>query len=361
MHQLFRTTLGDPPRRDTEHHEVMLFQSHRDYLDTLHNRYGVNAVGTGGMYFHRPEGSALAVWVEERPHTQVQRVLQHEAFRQFARPRFGTDLPGWVEEGLAMYFSDVIIINDQPLAGEMRHSMLDAMQDAIERAQHVPFLDLLRMDNEAWQQELRRTDGFVLHHQAWSMVHFLLHGESGRHIASFQRYLRHLAGGVPNEHAFQRAFTTDDPEAFERAWRAHVITARPGEFLTALERIDFLAAGALELNRRGQRPMTLDTLKELLREITFSHTSSIRGMAITLLADDDHVFTIPSRRNTHHQPHFVLTEPERRILSRRELQLEQQNPRPASIQTRNLEPRNLNVRWLRNVETNTLRYEIEFK
>ncbi|NIM64053.1 MAG: hypothetical protein GTO30_21105, partial [Acidobacteria bacterium] len=60
-----------------------------------------------------------------------------------------------------------------------------------------------------------------------------------------------------SEDAFVRAFETDDIEAFEKSWKQYALNTRPDGFLTALQRIEFLAEGALELSREGVTSETL--------------------------------------------------------------------------------------------------------
>lgn len=368
IHEAMHRRLGSLPARRPQHLNVFVFQRYEDYLYTLRSRFGINAIGTGGMFFVRPEGGAIAVWIGERPRQRIYSVLQHEAFHQFAYSRFGGDLPIWVNEGLAMFFGEAVLVNRTLVIGQSNPRMIESVRNAIEENRTIAFRDMLTMDNQQWAQAILTGSAQVQYHQAWAMVHFLIYGDDGRYVNAFERYLWLMNEGVPSEPAFIQAFETDRLDLFEERWRRYMLEdASPSAFVTALERIEFLAEGLLELSRRGAlgrdeesggRPTTLEALQKALLNLDFSMPVSIHGTTSILTADDESLFTIPQDEHARDQPEFVLSEPRLRLRSRRQREQEQETPTPPIIETRHLRPHSLRIEWRRDEETNTFSYEI---
>lgn len=358
LYEAFHARLGSLPQRTQEHLNVFIFASREDYQTTLAERFGINASGTGGMFFVNSEGGALAFWTGDLPERRVLHVLQHEAFHQFAYSRFGGDLPIWVNEGLAEFFGEAVLVGPTLVIGQSNERIIDAVREAVQDESHLPFSVMLSMDPQSWSMAIHRGEARLQYHQAWSMVHFLIHAEGGRYVGAFERYLRLLNNAVPSEDAFRRAFETDNIDAFEARWKAYALEAKPSAFVTALERAEFLAAGALELAQRGRTVTNLDELRDALREIEFVFTIMTHGSPATLNAIDDHVFEIPQDELATEPPMFVVEEPGRRRLNRRQRLLEEKLPTPATIRTQHLAPHNITVCWHRNEEENTLHYEL---
>ncbi|MBV8780365.1 MAG: hypothetical protein JO353_03115 [Phycisphaerae bacterium] len=55
--------------------------------------------------------------------------------------------------------------------------------------------------------------------QAWSMVHFLAHGDDGKYTQAFESYMRLVGRGRPSEVAWNSIFGSNTA-AFEKQWRA---------------------------------------------------------------------------------------------------------------------------------------------
>ncbi len=62
MHAEYSKRLASLPQRVPSPLNVLIFKSRDDYLETLRTRFGVNAAGSGGMFFVNPSGSGLAFW-----------------------------------------------------------------------------------------------------------------------------------------------------------------------------------------------------------------------------------------------------------------------------------------------------------
>ncbi len=350
---------GLPPRAPAPLN-VLLFQRQQDYLATLGQQFGVDASGTGGMFFVTPAGSALAAWVEGLSRRRIEHVLQHEGFHQFAWSRFGADLPMWVNEGLAEFFGESVVVDRTLILGQTNPRVIDAVREAIEQEKSIPFRRMLSMTPEQWSESLQRGSAAVAYRQAWSMVHFLVYGDGGRYTARFEAYLKLINSGLPSEHAFTRAFETEDFEAFERRWKEHALAARPSAFGTAAERIEFLARGAAELSRRGQSPGSMPELIDALRGAGFSTELQSHASVVQLSVGDAALFEIPMDGLCEKQPSFLIEKAKKRGgFSPKQRQLEEARPTPPSIRTECLRPHNLAVRWFRDRDSGDYRYEID--
>lgn len=361
MHEEYSRRLATLPPRSPTPMNVMIFKHRREYKDVLRTRFGVNGTGTGGIFFVNPSGTALAFWTEGLPQRRIIDVLQHEGFHQFAYTRFGSDLPVWVNEGLAEFFSESVLVNKTFIIGQSKPRVINAVKKAIELNQHIPLRQMLMMTRKEWGEALISETASLQYHQAWSMVHFLVYGDNGRYTQSFEAYLRLINSGVQSEQAFIRAFETDDIEAFENRWKIYALAAKPSGFVTALERIEFLAQGALELSGLGISPKSADELQQELIKINFKYNVQKHGREFHLSASDPEMFQIPIDDLDQDKPGFVIEPAKLRGLSRRLLMFEEVNPTPPSIKTENLRPKSLSIRWKRDRKTGELRYEIIVK
>jgi len=358
MYAEYARRLASLPPRAPEALNVYIFSRYDDYVRTLRARFGVVAEGSGGMFFITPQGSGLAFWTADLSQRRIEHVMQHEGFHQFAHSRFGNDLPIWVNEGMAEFFGQSVLVNRQLILGQSQKRVIDAVRDAIETETFIPFRDMLTMTSTRWLQSVASGEAALMYEQAWSMVHFLVYGDDGRYTAAFEKYLHLINDGVRSENAFTQAFGPDI-EAFEDRWKIYATNARPSAFMTAMERMEFLAEGTMWLARRGVIPTSFDGLKSALRDASFTYTTSQHGVKTTLDARDPTLFLIPRDDLAASPPVFVLEPFEARRLSRRERMLEEQNPTPPTLRTEHLEPRGLRLMWIRDAETNTFRYRID--
>jgi len=336
---------------------VFMFERRSDYVETLRTQFGIDATGSAGMFFVTQRGAGLAFFVEDIPRSRILHVIQHEGFHQFAYSRFGTDLPIWANEGLAEFFGFAVVIGREVVIGQSSPWTLAALREAIEADATIPFIEMITMTTEGWNARVRSRQAALQYQQAWSMVHFLVFGDGGRYREAFERYLRLLNTGMPSEPAFVDAFQTSNLDAFQDRWRSYVLNdARPGSFVAALERLEFLAEGMLALERAGKRPMTFDQLRDALVETKFVHRIERHGYAAELRADNPLVFEIPQDDQNRQEPTFAVERP-RPPRTVRDRQAEAERPMPASIRTQSLRPRNLTVRWIRT--DNGFTYDID--
>lgn len=272
--------------RGRQHLDVYMFETEHDYRQTLRTRFGVNATGSAGMFFVGPKGAGLAFFIEGRSRPLLEQVVRHEAFHQLAHLFFDGDLPPWVNEGLAEYFGESLVVDGTIIEAQPTPWTIARLKALTDDDRVIPFATLLSLSPRDWNAALARGDASTQYLQSASMVHFLMWGEGGRLNGNFSAYLRHLNDGRDSLSAFRMAFGGTDANAiedFERRWRAFVAQQTPGSARTAAEQLQFLANGVLFLRDRGIYPRTLEALRDALVEARFEQV------------DGETVTTSPSR------------------------------------------------------------------
>jgi len=172
-----------------------------------------------GYYLPRYDQLLLYEGRDDASGDATRRVLYHEAFHQFIYPLI-PDLPYWVNEGLADYFSATRIENGAVIArgGPLPARLRDLRRYVQERGRPLSPSGLMRET----PSEFYSGPVAVKYAQAWAMVHFFLHGEGDDYRTRFQRYLGALREGETPTDAYEAAFAGLDWKAFERDWWKHV-------------------------------------------------------------------------------------------------------------------------------------------
>ncbi len=357
MKRLGSLRLRTPPALD-----VMMFAKRQDYLDTLRTRFGIDGSGSGGMFFVSQNGSALAYFTEGVPEARVKHVIQHEGFHQVAHAYFGNDLPPWVNEGLAEFFGEAIIVGNDVVLGQSRPSVVGTVAEAARDGKHLAFPDLLDMTGDRWNANLRSGDASLQYNQSWSMVHFLVYGDGGRYQQAFEGLLRLLNNGVPSMPAFEQAFGLNDAQDvrdFEGRWSTFAQAMEPSPFAAAVERLEFLAVGLQSLAGKGTKddpwPKTLDQLRDRLRAMEFTYDQASHGYRRRLSATSDLLFQIPGatpQDDPAARPTagFRVVPVDSSKLKGKARASEEADPTPPGIESFGLEPKDLRLDWTKDAE-----------
>ncbi len=234
---------------------LYLFKTQAQYLGFLRS-YGITAEGSGGMFFVTHQLRGLATWAGGRGHSQTFKTLQHEGFHQFAWYHLGRDLPTWLNEGLAQYFEDAVILESGMKLGLANPQRLALVRDALTFGYALDGEALRQLEHHEWSHTLstNASRSELLYAQAWSLVYYLIHGDDGKYLESFEAYLRMLGMGKPHDDAFQLAFGYGAAETIETRWRRHALVQKLDPVTTAGERLKFFAA-ALEYKHQRDEAM----------------------------------------------------------------------------------------------------------
>ena len=143
--------------------------------------------------------------------------IQHEGFHQFVHAVIGGDIPVWVNEGLAEYFGEARFTGDGMVTGLIPPARVVRVKGLIQSGRFKSVPEMMLVSQDDWNLVLNRTD----YDQAWSMVHFLAHGDGGRYRSRFDGFLRDVSlKGITWEQAWLRNFDADT-DAFETTWRRY--------------------------------------------------------------------------------------------------------------------------------------------
>ncbi|MFT5424092.1 MAG: hypothetical protein ACI89L_001884 [Phycisphaerales bacterium] len=275
MDRIFREytkRFSDYPVRNATALKLWVFERQADYGEYLAGM-GVNAAGSGGMFFVSGKGAGLATFLEGRPLEVVLETLRHEGLHQFAYLRVHESLPQWVNEGLGEYFGYSVETRAGIEPGVVDESALSRLHEAIEKDDVFTLGDLLFMTNGEWNARVNSGDAraVVMYDQSWSVVHFLMHAERGKYERLLWDFLRASWQGLSPEQASEKIFTRD-LDAMDKAWREYVAGLKPDPIVEAKSRLGIFERALRELHEADQHPKDLDELARVLRERGFAGT-----------------------------------------------------------------------------------------
>lgn len=184
-----------------------LFKNREDY-------YAAGGMpGSDGVYMGV---GLMAITDPTKDPTYAWQVIQHEGFHQFVHATMGNGIPIWANEGMAEYFAEGIWTGDQFIVGLIPEARRRRIRDKIASQGYISLYEMMHMSHEAWVSVLTG-DNYDL---AWSMVHFLAHGDDGRYEQAFMSYLRDVAHRMPSDRAWKKSFG-NDVAAFQQRWEAY--------------------------------------------------------------------------------------------------------------------------------------------
>ncbi len=137
--------------------------------------------------------------------------VQHEGFHQFAHYVIRGKRPTWINEGMAGYFEVGLWTGDGFVTGYIPQWKLDKLREIISQNRLMPFEKMVSMSHAEWNQTLMNSSetGGVNYIQAWSMVHFLVHGDDGRYRDAFSNHIKDLSRGMDWKKSFSYRFGND--------------------------------------------------------------------------------------------------------------------------------------------------------
>ena len=166
---------------------------------------------TGEGYFvAHPYGNHAAINAD--PRRNATRLIYHEYLHEILANTY-PDLPLWLNEGLAEYYSTFEVVGGAAKIGEpIPLHVYWLLRNAL-----IPLPQLLAMDTSARDYNEGDRRG-VFYAESWALVHFLL-SKPERRLQTAE-LLRDLAAGKRGAEAFQQAF--GDLGALERDLRIYV-------------------------------------------------------------------------------------------------------------------------------------------
>ena len=231
--------------------EVYLFRRQQDYAAFTEGKIK----NTGGLFL--PSRNLLAAFLEGQGRQQLRRTLQHEAFHQFAYNVISTDLPVWLNEGLAQLFEEGLWNGNGFLLGEAPPRRVRRLQMDLKGDRLLTFSTLLPMSDEQWARRLcaNEDDGAVQYNQSWAIVHFLVMAQNSRGEFLYRprvvEMLRYLHEGNSPARSFQLAFGSN-VAGFQDRFVEYARTLRPTPEATMIENQGVLADLLVDLAKEGK-------------------------------------------------------------------------------------------------------------
>ncbi len=184
-------------------------------------------------------GSECVVYYIRRTYTLS--VLAHEGMHQYFANYFSTQLPAWLNEGLATYCEAYELSRGKAVFTPQRNTFrLNALREALTTDSVLPLRAMLETDagRVINQGSSRLTKTYYA--QAWALVCFLQHGADGAYAGGFQNMLDAIVTGELSSAAkiasiqpsargktsfgesVFRAYITDDLETFEQQFNDYL-------------------------------------------------------------------------------------------------------------------------------------------
>lgn len=301
--------------RNPEPMPLYLLRTREQYVRYLAG-YHIDASNAGGMFFVTHAAQGLATWAESGSRLKTFRILQHEGFHQFAWNYLGPNLPVWVNEGLAQYFEDAILVNGKMQLGIPGGSRIERVHQAIDDQDLLSFDRLMHINGEHWGRTLRTNPegASLMYAQSWSIIYYLIHAEDGKHKDAFLDYLKLLNRGNDNDQAWLLSFGTVGLAALEHDWRDYAARQQPDALATATDRLEFLGTGLRLLDEQGREmPDSIDELQDQLQRFGFRLRKRELGVTRDQSAEDEQLFRFErgGASGNPYQAPFILLAPSR--------------------------------------------------
>ena len=291
---------------------LYLFKTEAQYKRFL-AEHEIDGTHSGGMFFVTHQLEGLATWVHRDNRRKTYEVLQHEGFHQFAWHAFGPRLPVWLNEGLAQYFEDAVLIDGRMSLGLADSAKIGAIRSALKERRLQPMTTLLDLTNERWAKQLQHdpSHSSLGYAQAWSLTYFLVHAQNGAHKAKLLDYLKRLSDGASPQTAERGAFGQSGFAGLIASWKRFAATQQADEVTLATDRLAFLGTGLRVLTERDQpTPSDLDELRQSLTKLGFKMRTREMGVTRELSAESKELYHYT--RSDRDERAFVLLEPDRK-------------------------------------------------
>jgi hypothetical protein len=284
-------------RNTTGQLDLYLFETAEQYHAFLQSK-GVNSTNSQGMFVVAPKINGLLTYIKDRSVRNTLATLQHEGFHQFAFMYLGQELPVWVNEGIAQFFEDGVIVDGRMHLNLPNSRKLDYVKNCIQTNRILPFGDLIGMTDDTWRQNTTTnpTAAAMQYNQSWSMVYFLINSND-KLLAAFNQYLIALAKGVDSQTAFLNAFSLKSNSYaqltadFEKAWEKYTADIEPSTVSQVSDNMVFLAHGLMWI-RKAKRPEPQSTqeLRSVLQQVGYRVTRTVDGIQTHISAEDESLY-----------------------------------------------------------------------
>ena len=128
------------------------------------------------------------------------------------------NVPVWFNEGLAEFYSTFDVAKDEQqvtISAPISSHVFYLRQERL-----IPLQTLFAVDHKSPLYNESEKRG-VFYAESWALVHYLIHGDDGRHFPQLGAFLQKVRAGASIETAFQEAFQMDF-KTLEKALKSYV-------------------------------------------------------------------------------------------------------------------------------------------
>jgi hypothetical protein len=174
---------------------------------------------TAGVYFGQYQ---QLLFFRAETEEETLQTMTHEAFHEYLHAVMPA-APIWLNEGMAEYASGVKIEGGRvAMVGGILKGRLRNLQSALESGwEGFPFEFVVRESKEQFYSLAPE----LQYAQAWSMVHFLVHGKGGKYRPLLDRYMKVLIETRSTAEA-REVFKSADLPTIQREWLSYVKSLR---------------------------------------------------------------------------------------------------------------------------------------
>jgi len=197
---------------------------------------------------------------------------RHEGTHQFIDQFLGAKCPIWLNEGLAVYYENASFVGGELKTGQVPDTYVSLLRQALEGNTLIPVKEMMAITPEDWAAAVagKATQTSLRYAEAWSMVHFLEHGDDGKYRTPFMQYLYFLARGSPAD-AWRRVFGAN-LAGFETRWRAYLQGLKPGTLLPCRQQMDLLGRWIAQFyGRHPEHFKDIESFREAARGGAFGY------------------------------------------------------------------------------------------
>lgn len=145
------------------------------------------------------------------------------------------NVPTWFNEGLAEFYSTFDVAKDEKkvtIGAPISNHVLYLRQEKL-----IPFETLFAVDHKSPLYNESDKRG-VFYAESWVLVHYLMHGEDGRHRQQLWKFLDQVIAGAPIGAAFQQIFQTDF-KSMEKTLKSYIQrNGYPAQFIEFTNRVE---------------------------------------------------------------------------------------------------------------------------
>jgi tetratricopeptide (TPR) repeat protein len=157
-------------------------------------------------YFQKGEDVNYIVLSTEGEKEQTYSTIFHEYTHFLVDNAIGRSrIPPWLNEGLAEYYENFKIEDDQKVTlGALNSSHLALL----EQRSFIPFSTFFNIDYYTLNSQGSDRVS-IFYAQAWALMHYLLHSDDGARRKQLSAFMELIINGKPSKDAFQQAFQMD--------------------------------------------------------------------------------------------------------------------------------------------------------